>query len=339
MLARTFAGVFVAGWALLATHPSCFGQDVATAADHDPKTVCRQIVDGYRANRDALGAFTCRFKYKMGKAASLDDAKNGKIKSNFEGDGLWIVDGPRTRYLFVTTMAKPGKLAAPVVERGLGEQTVMRVETVGVNESYLENKEVRASQSRRLIKLKRAKGLESEPTMMPFSLGMNGGLTTLWQGVADGRQDAHVDRAIEENGNSLLALSWGPKGQPPQLLYQVDPKRSYLPIHFGAIDPATRKWKIEASILELKDCGSGRWFPMRGLVVAGAKEDPWPRNVQELRVTELNLERPDDQEFALDVPAQTRIFDSVSRQQGVIEKESRLHESQLTSFFNAPPAN
>jgi hypothetical protein len=339
MLARTFAGFFVAGAVLLATHPSCFGGDGTTPAEQDAKTVCRQIVDGCRANRDSLGPFTCRFKYKTGKAASLDDAKNGKIESTLEADGLWIVDGPRTRYLLVTTSVKPRKLGAPVVERGLGGQPVTRVETAGIQESYLENKDVRARQSGRLIKLSPAMGKEAEPDITPFSLGMNSGLTTLWQRVADGRDDAHVDRTIEENGKSLLALSWGPKGQPPRLLYQVDPKRSYLPIHFGAVDPASGKWSIEASILELKDCGSGGWFPMRGLVISGAKDDPWPRGVRELRVTELKLERPDDQEFALDVPAQTRIFDSISRQQTVIGTKTQLHESQLTSFFNAPPAN
>jgi hypothetical protein len=337
MVARTRAGVFVASAVLVATHLRCLAGDGTGSVGQDIKTVCRTIADGYRANRTSFGAFTCRFTFKWGQAATLDDAKIGKIESTVEADGLWIVDGPRTRYLLVTTSVKPRKGPEPVEQRNVREHQVTVVATPGVQESYLQNKDVRAQQSGRFIRLSPARGKEDMPHITPFSLGVMGGDATLLGRVADGRDNAHVDGTVEENGKSLLALSCGPKGRPARLIYRFDPKRGYLPVHFWNVDPDSGKRKFEASLLELKDCGSGRWIPLRGIVVSGTKDDPWPRRVREMRVTQLKLERPDENDFALDVPSGTRFFDSISRQQTVIQVATRLHESELNSVFDRDP--
>jgi hypothetical protein len=345
MTKRTICWVTACGLLLLSTAAAtCSAGDAAQEAagsEGNAKDIFGAIAEGYRANRESFTEFSCRFKWRNGKARSLEDARNGKLEQVLEHDGLWIVDGLRTRYQFVCSSVNLSQeFDRAVVARRKTPGITREISLPGQEYFYLKNGTMRAHQSK-IIKSLNLIPLETEDPagiqVTPFALGLMGGdevlgPSAILKGVVDGHFIGRFDGTVEEAGKPLLAVSRGYKGEGLRTSYRFDPERGYLVVHFWDSDPHSGKRNYEAFMVEAKDCGSGRWFPMRSIVVPGEENEPWPRRVKEMRVTELTLGRPADQDFVLDVPAGTQVTIVHTSNSVNIEHDTRVHESELESL-------
>jgi hypothetical protein len=313
------------------------------AGERKAQDIFRVIAEGYRTNRESFTAFSCRFKWTFGKAQSLEDARLGKFQDVCEHDGLWLVDGQRTRYDLICTtvnLAQEFDRARAEYGKTAGAKREGMIQLRGHEYFYLKNELWRARQSKvikcvTLVPLGVEDQVGTDPT--PFSLGVMGGNeelspAALLKRVVEGQMIGRFDGTVVEGGRTLLAVSWGNKGERLRLSHRFDPERGYLPVRIWDSDPATAKIYYEAFILDAKNCGSGRWFPMRSIVVKGGVSGRWPKRVRETRVTDLKLERPDGKEFYLDVPARTQVVIVDSPNFFNIKKDTRVHESQLESL-------
>jgi hypothetical protein len=307
------------------------------------KESCRSLGEGYRVNREGFSALTCRFAWRCGTANSLEDAQRGQLVDPIEHAGLWIVDGERVRYeLSCTSPDLQGK--APQARRAVtvaGMRVPKNVDVAGIECFFLKSATYRAHQSKLL------KGVSLIPPdiqevsgvlLTPFSLGFMGrderfSPANLLKGVAEGRCSGRIDGIVEQKGRSLVGISVGEeKGAPPLRGFQLDPGRGFLPMHWWDTDADTGERLYEESTLAVKDCGAGRWFPMRSIVVLGGKDAPWPRSVQEVRVTELKLERPASTEFHLDLAAGTSIKIVRSSNFMRLPAATRIYDTDLESL-------
>jgi hypothetical protein len=188
------------------------------------------------------------------------------------------------------------------------------LELNGTEEHYLSNDRIRAHQSRLIHAMNLLPAEQDDQAgiqVTPFSFGVMGADEQLNPGrllkrVVDGQGAGTYEGTVNEEQRTLVAVSLGPGGGTNQY-YRFDPDRGYLATHFWRSNPESGKISFEVFVLEAKKCGSGRWFPMLSIVVQGGVDGPWPKTVKEIRVSELSLEKPNADDFCLDVAAHTRV--------------------------------
>jgi hypothetical protein len=225
---------------------SCAADDAThkkAAAESKAPDIFRVISEGYRTNRESFTAFSCRFKWTIGKAQSLEDARLGKLDDVCGHDGLWLVDGERTRYELICTtvnLAQEFDRARAEYRKAARAKRTRGITLRGQEYFFLKNELWRARQSK-LIKSVNLVPLDVEDPVgthiTPFALGVMGGNeelspAVLLKGVVEGQSLGRFDGTVEEGGKRLLAVSWERKGEHLRRTHRFDPEQGYLPLRF-----------------------------------------------------------------------------------------------------------
>lgn len=313
------------------------------AISHDESHVFGTVREGYLANRRSFTRFTCKFNWNSGTAVDLHAALAGEIDVEVAHAGLWIVDEPNVRY---ELLCDP-KVLEPAISRMRSGQDRNRSRGTSISilpcasRFYLKNAEIIAHQSKTISSVNLlttdrfdAGGVD----VTPISLGIMAAdefsspdnyLTS----VLDGRFVGKVEGPADVLGATTIEISAGKprEGKPNRMHFFFDPNRAFLPVKITDTDPDTGRIRLEAYYTDFRNCGSGRWFPMRGLVIKGG--GPGGRViVRETKVIEFDLDQADKSEFYLDIPAGTQVTIVNSPYHVNIDENEHVAVDQLESL-------
>lgn len=312
-----------AGWPMLvcALSPAVaivFGGEAELAGtDRDAIGV---MAEGYLSNREAFQSIRCRFGLIRAKAASVEEALEGKFTEPIHYQGLWLVDGQRVRYelmcdpeVFNSAMERAETGRKGTVPTESGSPSMVAVPCT--SEFHLSD----GSFSLGYSPLIRGANLRTRempnPAAIrktPFSMDIMGPNETTNPGSVlraclDGRLVGRFDGTEEVMGVELLGAIAGRTPETLRHKFFLDPKRGFLPIHVFDTYVESGKRIYEAYITDVRECSGGRWFPERSVVVWDVDSSP-PFPIQEITIVELHVDTPPSGgEFYLDLPEGTRV--------------------------------
>ncbi|HLJ11768.1 MAG TPA: hypothetical protein VKU82_11295 [Planctomycetaceae bacterium] len=267
--------------------------------DPADETALRAIAEGWLANRESFKSFTCRFVWRGGKAASAEHAFRGEIDYETTHNCVWIVDGDNVRYDMTSDPATTRQSHA---------------------EFYLKFGRIRARQSpesRSVELFVPDHDDEVGVSVTPFGMSMmgphdKGNPAAMIEGIlggtlGNGKLAITIDGDDDVRGTPAVRFSIRlNEGGDVLKQFSLDPQRGFLPLRclYFHLQP---KKAVSLFTVKFRDCGDGRWFPMRSLLFIGPTSDDTPVVLQEVHVNELSLETPPAENFALDLAAGTRV--------------------------------
>ena len=281
-------------------------------ADPAPVVTGRVAVERFAANLRSFPHYTCKYTVTRAEAYSFDDALAGKWVNAVSIDCVLRVDGEYEAWSGRKPPAPPG--GPPPAKPGQwGAAGLLHLWDF----DYAGNSH---------IGLTDGKGMSGawnllpsdqwfEPVLAPIGAGHGrkqrsvGNPDTL---LADPKWEFADEGSVEAAGRRLvrvwLSHTFAHRGGSFNHVerFHLDPTRGYLPT-WRSLDVEPNRTldgrpSEQTYLVEAKDCGSGRWFPMRVLSVRAMISPGIAHQVSELRVTELDLARPPDDEFAVRMP-------------------------------------
>jgi hypothetical protein len=283
-----------------------------TYADPPPTVTGREAVERFAANVRSFPHYTCKYTVTRAEAYTFDDARAGKWVNAVSIDCVLRVDGEYEAWTgrvpprppSDAPPAKPGQWGAAGLLHlydfdYIGNGRIGFTNGMGMSgawnflssKSWFEVVQVplRAGHGRKFGALGAPDVLLADPNFEFADLG-----TT----EADSRRLVRVRFTYNYDIN-------GRQGQDVRE-YHLDSSRGYLPgyqaMPGGSVKTLDGRPLDQTFLVDASDCGKGRWFPTRVLSVRAMIPPGVAHLVSELRVTDLDLARPPEDELAVRLP-------------------------------------
>jgi hypothetical protein len=289
---------------------SLFGLLSATTAAiaDDRADRVRAAVEAFGRNIRGFSKFKCKYTVTHGTAASLDDLKAGRYVVTHVCEHVTVADGPR-----LLARVAPKKVDGGDGEKGRAEVSPCRPATWLSTGS-----EGMVHQFGNLVDVWKPDG-RWPGGLNPLALGLSEAhlqetpdalvnrpegcqLTTDDLPAIDGRPTVGV----------RFVVKIGPSSQTVRMA--LDPARGHLPCRTvvsetstGGSRPASSTW--EFWLLDAKDCGRGRFFPIRYVFFSHHAGQERGYRLFDLVVTELDPDHtPTREDLSVDLPAGTGLY-------------------------------
>lgn len=263
---------------------------------------CELLRQAYLANREKFDAFSCEFDWITAEASSVEAALAGDLENPVLAHVRWVVDGSRQRYELVCATEESQQIPAPVGDNLMVYVPCLEVTTLtdGQIGFGLVGRLSNANVSRRL-------GPEPDILNTPLSLGAMGDNEKFGPGLQP-RVDEKLTVTIayggqaEDGGRALEILvqtfAWKDVGS-SETRWSLDPAHGYLPVEVEyAADPTHSRCIVTA----IRACDNGGFMPERWVFFQNA-DGPPPLHVRVLELRELSLAKPQEDDFAVELPA------------------------------------
>lgn len=285
-LVRHLRGVVVASMAVFGASPPLSGQDRAAEA--------RAAVIGYGANIRSFTNYKCELTWKIGLADSTESAKAGKYTVTRSCDSILTVDGPRFRV----------ESLGLTLEDGLKERKATKMGNSGLSRVEVDFCQKETFLSNGTEDLAYAAGARLSVNVyepdLPGSPGLFHPLATSFSGprlhntpdrlLAQTDQYDFIGEGIHAvDGRPVVRVRFIRKADRATSTLDLDPARGYQPLRdisrwTQPDDPSKRQYVNEVWVTEIKDCGKGRFFPTRVVLVMPPAEAGGKFNVSEIVV-------------------------------------------------------
>ena len=312
----------------------------------DADGVARAAVAGYAANLRSFDPVRCGYTYRQGDASNEANAKAGRLVTvQSSCRAVLTMAGSRIR---IDNLGVPfnqgmkGKSAEAIPGTGLKRVPV----DFCVQGVYMSN------------------GSED----MAFDTGTTVNIYTpdlpcdprppnpLATGAFDWRLQSTPDRMLDQpgrfqfRGEGVQSLDGKPtirarfvdRDNSSEFVVDFDPARSYLPLRTevwntgagpkGSAELLTTSWLIDA-----KDCGGGRFFPMRSVTITTPDSNSHSWCVWETSVTSLDADyRPPSTAFEYKLPKGTPLLHFRSDRQPMLslKQDETITPENLTQFLS-----
>lgn len=307
-----------------------------TADGTDDRTLAelRAMAEAYLHNRESFPFFTCSFVVSSGGARNEEEARlRGPTGAVTRRSGIWVVDGDKVRYelLPVGRLKIEGAGGDGAFSVTLPPEIYLANGPAGLKADLVMNGGILYS---------RDKVPSRPPSLTPWDfadLHGTGEDYTFGRLIAEysGRPDVYQFslRGPEELRGKRVVRVDVHSGDVFNVFF-LDPKRAYLPVEIWC--PVKGQPDIKVFVTHVRACSNARWFPERCVVV-------WlpPREykdagvtVRELRVTELDVDRPPAEEaFAVTTPHRLQLHDGSNPNSGIqIQAGRTIHVRDLPSL-------
>jgi hypothetical protein len=314
------------------------------------------MAEGAAANREAFTQFRCKFRVTRAKAATYQDALEGKITEPIRLHGLWLVDGAKYRYQL--------DCEPEVMQADLARFEKFSKERVGKKRDappgqYMQGPRIDCDQ-RLVLKYGEyalshgraahgvanvyAEGMRKpDLRVTPFAMNVMGpdeffSPATLLRTSLEGKgpYTARYDGTEKVRGvETMVATVTYVEGGYWKLY--LDPRRGFLPVRFLETGRRDNKVYQQAETLEMRGCSGGRWYPVRSVVVFDPAGPP-PLRVEVYDTLEFDADQaPADAEFHVDIPAKTEVNTTGLERKGpwwyMTTSAERVHGKDLPQVF------
>lgn len=281
------------------------------AKDRQPIGVLRQ---GYLTNRESFPLIDCNFEWREGKAATRQDALDGKWTGKTKTQlGHWLVDGSFVHYKLLCSpelvqeterLMREGlkknesgaKTTAPTsVSIPCADRIFLRSDAYSLRYGPTNLSANLFSKTDR-----DPEGIRVTP-FNPDCLGPDeySSPARYMEEALNSRMKAKFGGTEKINGIEALVASFADGDRQK---FGFDPKRGYLMVYASDTDLSSGKRYYEVNVLEARECSGGRWFPMR-LVTILNPDSAGPYDVRELKVTRLDVDtKPSADKFRVTLP-------------------------------------
>ena len=309
-------------------------------ADPDPVVPGREAIDRFAANLRSFPHYTCKYTVTRAEAYTFDDALAGKWVNAVSIDCVIRVDGEYEVWSGRKPLIPPGG-PSPTKPGQWGAAGLLRF----WNFDYIGDGRVGLTD---------AQGMDGAWNFLPgnqwfeiVSVPLRGGHGRKFGAVGtpdllldDPNFEFADDGTVEVNGRRLARVRFtynytnnGLVGQDLRQ-FHLDPSRGCLPAYKAM--PASSVKTLDGRpfdqtyLVDAKDCGNGRWFPMRVLTVRAMLPPGVAHLVSEMRVTDLDLTRPPEDELAVRLPGGSLVVHgSNPRKQFRLASPQTIHARHL----------
>lgn len=320
--------IFALGGWIADAAPTALGQTPGADRGNEALQI-KAIGEAYLANRESFPFFHCRFTLSDGVAENLNDAiARGPTRDVTVADCVWIVDGDRVRYERIPRGPMTPKSAGGTsFTVPISPEIYLTAGEFGLYADLVLSGGGLASPNKRAPK---------QVTMTPWDLVdatghgeeySPGALIQKFHGMT--QATFHIRATEQRLGRRTVPLDVN-IGIP--LVFYLDPERGYLPIEMQSF--MNGQVFAHTFTTDVRACSNNRWFPERTVIAWPKPGDDGPLRVRELRITELEVdEPPDDDEFALVAPQDLRFHNGVDNTARVkVEAGRRIHVDDLPAL-------
>jgi len=283
----------------------------------EEETILRVVGEGYRENRELFNTLTCRFRVRLGIAASLEEALQGTFETNVDAEGLWIVDGRKVRFEIIrltelTRQETGGREDAPEEKKG-GFQ-MDKVPGGMLSKKILDDGQYQLTYGpdSGIATIRSPKAPPKGLVLTPFDMGVMGRDESLNPPALIDRalRDHGFCRVTEEDGQQAgcYSVTYGDSPGAVGLRFVLDPSKGSLPREIWSVDQRTGKVGSKVFVTDYLQCSNGGWAPKRSVYVRGLDQPPC--RVREIELIELDVDRKaGEEDFVLQMDAGTTIND------------------------------
>jgi hypothetical protein len=274
---------------------------------------CKAAVAAYSSSINSFPQYRCKFRIRVGAAATLREAKEGKLTGVVSYDSVVVVDFDKEFFeCFAPPQSKemPGKSkqgafwATPV-----SGESPTRYMTDGVYD-FSNNLTLQAAT---LVDKKLKPPSVSFP-FVPLSMFMvehrNVNGPDVWLRSTSNYYTFHPIGLQEVDGVPVISFDFTAKPPPGRKLnrkysYSLNPSKGHMPVR--KIMYRDGEEFILSFVTNYRDCGKGRWFP--GRCIRAIKADGGTGYlVDEIQVIELDVDRASvPADFEIVVPSKTQV--------------------------------
>jgi hypothetical protein len=263
----------------------------------------------YQANMNALSKFKCRYTYAKAQAATAEKALAGELTNVRKCDYLLVVDGEKKKLQTLTELDMNPPKNLQKVGNGVGWSVDFRpvadLRLNGEELSYYAPWTV-ATLTEKGEPMHRWDDNPLDIVGWENSLGPVR-LFELWR--TKQRTDIGSVGKQVVGGRPVLSVvfqstQWGSSE------FQFSQTEGHLPLRRidHLLSPEGRKYpETQKHLLETRDVGKQRWFPIHSLRLIFPDKEGAPIFVTDVRVTELVMDKVTEEDLTIELPAGTEI--------------------------------
>lgn len=316
-------------------------RDINGSTGSDEESAIGAIAEGYAHNRNAFRNIDCRFSFIRGTAESVNAAVRGEFLTRSDArEAHWLVSGPRARYEMLCGEAEKRRTQEQVQSAkprvGTPKETEIPVECA--EEFFLQDKNGPSlgywplNETANLFRSGDPK--PSGIRITPFSMNLMGenersGPDRYLSDHVAGRNAARFVGVERILGQEVVLVECGER---VRVRFGFDPARGYMLASISLKKRDEQERLAEAFVTqarEFPDCG---WFPMRTVVINNP-DGPGPYATEEIRVTELDVDRePNPQEFSLTLPRGTQVNVIGAPEWVVMKQDETVNADELAEL-------
>jgi hypothetical protein len=293
---------------LLCTVGVFIAQVTPTATADEAADAARVSCVAYRANMASLQTFKCRYVYTRANAKNLEAALAGAYTDVRMIVFDFVRDGKRQRFENVTPIDVTPPKNSPAVER------VGRVGVAYHPTEFTPIADLRLGEEglHYLVPWKRVTVTDSgETARLPYSTPLS---IVGWENVLGPTKQLE----LTDSGNATFSSGgviqireqpcvhaqfksekWGNQE------FYFAPGSGYVPIFIRERLPTVQE--VQTQVLEVRDVGDHRWFPIHIVQVTLGRTPDGPVRVLDIHATELQMDKVKDEDLAISVPAGARV--------------------------------
>lgn len=284
------------------------------AAEEWDATSLEVARQGYLANREAFECFSCVFKVIEGKAASLEDARNGRLTEKLTRTGRWVVEGEKVVYELPCPFAFELP-AAPPSPADAAQPPIIALRCM--DERMLADANVTMRYNAQLGAVNIGKRAAKKPgiSLTPISMGAMGmDESHSPAAILEPRLGKHIHRAKRMSNGKLIVENGVEADSVYFNRWLLDPERGFIPTEKEFFEDAAKPPSVRVEATDIRLCANGAFFPYRSVHIQDPHGTP-PFAVRVIEVVRLDLDCPrPSSEFAIALPAETRVLNpAVSR--------------------------
>ncbi len=315
--------------------PMLAGIAVCSGVAAQPRESPQIYSDAYQANLDSFDRITCRYTITAGYAKTTEDALAGKfiLEKCEVGKAIWLKRGSNSVVRLEEDPRTKQRLDNPKLEQFPGHPGLL----IGPGSyfqttRFLTNGKQSLTYEPRMRSASLAQNLEERPfDETPFRALWYGTTSETLPGLARDVMQGKRTAAITNetiNGRQLVQLRFA-DSEGSENIIGVDPERGFLPIRRRFL--ANKEEWGQADVFEVRDCGNGRWFPMRSLFIQTKHDPPGIVGIYECKVTELDTETlPAESDISIELPAGTMVLNHDKfKERFETRRVERIHPDDL----------
>jgi hypothetical protein len=276
----------------------------------EPDMIAAALQQGYMANRDAFRQFSCRFVVKRGKAATKEDALAGRLSEVVIRNGVWVVDGILQRYELICEDPKTEIMVPPAAS--VENKPLVLTSVQCISEKNICNGSLGLAYSPKLLAANIGAGFGAEPpiTYTPLSFGIMGNNESYGPKLRE-RAGVNVIRRYggvkNLNGKQLECLVVG-ESDSWYKEWWLDDSQGFIPIEV-MFYLGNEVLEGCAVVTHVRKCVNDAYFPERSVTIL-TPNGSGPKDAWVIELRELELTRPTETDFSIEVAAGTQIVEA-----------------------------
>jgi hypothetical protein len=286
---------------------------VCRAGDDTNQRMAKAGLIVCEANFSALRTYKCRYTMTNANASSPEEALKGNYFNVKKCEFLLAVDGEKRKLQSLTPIdtTPPKNLQEGINPSGQKAKfyavdffQIGELRNGGTALSYLRE----ANQAQIINQLAESRDEIEETPLSAVQWKASNGIRAWREASEQGRVTISSRGLVTEGGDALIHSEYN-FGSRLRSLY-LDPSRGYLPKRYGSFEIASngeRGHEFQTHLLDAKDVGKGRWFPMHSVAfMVPAKKGDLIR-LRDIQVGELVIDNVTDGDLELEFAAGTTV--------------------------------